>query len=86
MRNCISYLATSVLLTSLLSTLGCSRDSRDARPEHNAQLANPASEYCISQGGRLENRKDASGNEYSLCRFADGREIEEWALYRRAHP
>ena len=30
-------------------------------------MANPASEFCVRQGGRLEPKKDAQGNEYALC-------------------
>jgi putative hemolysin len=44
-------------------------------------LANPASKYCVDQGGRLEIREEASG-ETGYCIFEDGSECEEWALYR----
>ena len=47
-----------------------------------AQLANPASEYCLKQGGKLEIRKDEQGNEQGICIFADGGECEEWELFR----
>lgn len=46
-------------------------------------MANPASVYCIQQGGHLLPQKDNAGNEYSLCQLADGRVIEEWALFRQ---
>jgi putative hemolysin len=44
-------------------------------------LANPASKYCVDQGGRLEIREDALG-ETGYCIFEDGSECEEWAFYR----
>ncbi len=47
-----------------------------------AGLANPASVNCTQQGGRLEIRHDAKGGAYGVCRFADGRQCEEWALFR----
>ena len=47
-----------------------------------AGLANPASVKCVQQGGRLEIRHDAKGGEYGVCIFADGRQCEEWALFR----
>lgn len=47
-----------------------------------AQLANPASVYCVEQGGQLEIRKDADGNELGVCILPDGQECEEWAYYR----
>ncbi|MGR3808639.1 putative hemolysin [Pasteurella testudinis] len=53
--------------------------------EPNAPIigaANPASEYCIQQGGKLEMRQDQNGNQYALCHLPDGRVIEEWAFFR----
>jgi len=47
-----------------------------------AGLANPASVNCTQQGGTLEIRHDAKGGAYGVCRFADGRQCEEWALFR----
>ncbi|STZ75605.1 putative hemolysin [Bergeriella denitrificans] len=47
-------------------------------------MANPASEFCVRQGGTLLPQKDAEGNEYALCRLPDGQVVEEWA-YFRAH-
>jgi putative hemolysin len=47
-----------------------------------AGQANPASINCTEQGGRLELRQDAKGGTYGLCLFADGRQCEEWALFR----
>lgn len=46
------------------------------------QLANPASENCEKQGGRLERVKDEHGNEVGYCVFPDGTRCEEWALFR----
>lgn len=41
-------------------------------------IANPASVYCIQQGGTLEIVKDADGNEVGYCKLPDGRLVEEW--------
>ena len=50
------------------------------------QLANPASQNCVAQGGvlRLERRPD--GGQFGVCVFADNRQCEEWALFRGACP
>lgn len=48
----------------------------------SAGLANPASVYCEEQGGTLEIRTDADGNEHGVCVFEDGSECEEWAFFR----
>jgi putative hemolysin len=45
-------------------------------------MANPASEFCVKSGGKLEIRKGPLG-EYGVCRLPDGREIEEWTYYRQ---
>jgi putative hemolysin len=49
-----------------------------ASPDVAWGLSNPASEFCIKNGGKLEMRKGAAG-EYGVRRLPDGREIEEWA-------
>ncbi|KQW86620.1 putative hemolysin [Brevundimonas sp. Root1279] len=45
-------------------------------------LPNPASVNCVNQGGVHQVRKTASGDEYGVCLFSDGRQCEEWALLR----
>lgn len=44
-------------------------------------LPNPASEYCIEQGGRLEIRQE-DGGDVGYCHLPDGRVIEEWTFFR----
>lgn len=55
-------------------------------PTKSAQLANPASENCIKQGGRLIIKKRGDGGEFGLCEFEDNRGCEEWALMRGECP
>jgi eight-cysteine-cluster-containing protein len=50
--------------------------------EKELVLPNPASVYCLEQGGKLEIKKDKDGNEYGVCIFSDGSECEEWAFFR----
>ena len=47
-------------------------------------MANPASEYCVSQGGTSEIRKDKDGAEFGVCKLANGEEREEWNFYRES--
>ena len=49
-------------------------------------IANPASEYCVAQGGTVNIIKDAEWNESGMCKLADGTEIEEWEYYRVNNP
>jgi putative hemolysin len=50
--------------------------------ESSDQIANPASENCIKQGGTLSIQKRGDGGEYGVCFFEDNRQCEEWALMR----
>ena len=45
-------------------------------------MANPASMYCVQQGGKSEIRKNQDGSEYGVCILPDGKEVAEWAYYR----
>ena len=47
-------------------------------------MANPASKYCVSQGGTSEIRKDKDGDEFGVCKLANGEEREEWSFYRES--
>ncbi|WP_266181115.1 putative hemolysin [Dyella humicola] len=51
-------------------------------PRPRIGIPNPASVSCTEQGGRVNLRRDAAGNIYGVCLFPDGRECEEWALFR----
>ena len=47
-----------------------------------ASMPNPAAVFCQEQGGKNENRTDASGGQYGVCLFSDGSECDQWAYYR----
>lgn len=55
--------------------------SAEADKKTETKIANPASENCLKNGGRLEIRKNKKG-EYGVCLFDDNRQCEEWALLR----
>jgi len=48
-------------------------------------IANPASVYCMKQGGTLEMSEEAGGT-VGYCRLPDGTVIEEWAFFRANNP
>ena len=64
-----------LLITVVL--FGC---RRQVEPE--SEMANPASLYCLEQGGKSEIRTDENGGQMGVCLFADGSECEEWAFMR----
>ena len=46
------------------------------------QLANPASQNCIDQGGTLSFEERGDNGQFGVCTFEDNRQCEEWALMR----
>lgn len=44
-------------------------------------LANPASVYCIGQGGNLSIREDKDGGQYGVCVLNNRSECEEWRYF-----
>ncbi len=54
-------------------------------PTSEAGLANPASVYCLDQGGTLEIRNTDEG-QVGYCTLPDGTVCEEWAFYRGECP
>jgi putative hemolysin len=57
-------------------TTGCGEQKQIGMP-------NPASVYCIEQGGKLDIVTEASsGGEIGICKFTDGKSCEEWDFFR----
>lgn len=82
MKNCsgTTALCFSILAVAVLTGCGTGKE-----PEGSAAIANPASEYCVKKGGRVEIIKDDSG-EKGMCHLPDGTVVEEWELFRRENP
>ncbi|MGF6147193.1 Putative hemolysin [Kingella potus] len=77
----LSALAAAAVLSACSTA-----DQPAAQPESTAVgMANPASVYCVEQGGKSEIRKDKEGNEYGMCRLPDGSVVDEWDYYRQNH-
>jgi Tol biopolymer transport system component/putative hemolysin len=49
-------------------------------------IANPASQYCVDQGGTLAIEERGDGGQFGVCYFEDNRQCEEWALMNSACP
>lgn len=73
-----------LLVGGLLAVLiGCTPATPvSPTPTPSVQLANPASENCLQQGGTLVRQQRGDGGEYGVCLFEDNRQCEEWALLR----
>lgn len=69
------------LLFSTAALAACSAD-KAGQEVPAVGIANPASEFCVKQGGKSEIKTDKDGAEYALCRLPDGSVVEEWAYFR----
>ncbi|WP_395392565.1 DUF333 domain-containing protein [Novosphingobium sp. BL-8A] len=76
----IAILCMPVMLAACVSA-----PSTTTPNPHPIGMANPASKYCVEQGGRSEIRRQPQG-ETGYCHLPDGRVVEEWLFYRAAHP
>jgi putative hemolysin len=77
-----------LLLIISITIIGCNQetqidieDETNINNDTNAEIANPASTFCIEQGGDLE-IITAEDGEYGMCNFPDGSSCEEWAFFR----
>jgi uncharacterized protein len=68
------------LLAVLPLAILASGASGPVPPRGMANMTNPASDYCVQMGGRLEIRRAAAG-ETGYCLLPDGSVVEEWALF-----
>lgn len=81
MTKTCALAATALALTACASGTG----NRLPEPPPPIGMANPASVFCIQQGGKLRMVKTAQG-EHAMCVLPDGREVEEWAYFRQHQP
>jgi len=83
----ILYKSVAPQKSSFEKTTGRETSNSEVSENNNGQtgtgIANPASVYCVQQGGKLEIRKDAEGGEYGICILTNGRECEEWKFFRK---
>ena len=70
-------------LAAATALAACSASEKQESPKIG--MSNPASEFCVKQGGKLEMKKDKDGGEYALCHLPDGSVVEEWEYFRSHH-
>lgn len=73
----------TILAVLAVSVSACSSMQTTESKQTKLGLANPASQYCVDQGGKLEIVKEANG-EVGYCHLANGEKVEEWALFRQS--
>lgn len=83
----------AALALALAILAGCGSDSEpsDSTPSPSSQppaateapgLANPASEFCVAQGGTVEIETADDGSQSGICVLPDGTRIDEWEYFR----
>jgi Tol biopolymer transport system component/putative hemolysin len=79
----MKHMMVIVMILAAFLVVACGAEPEPAATptEPAADMANPASEFCIDQGYELEIR-DEAGGQVGYCLFPDGSECEEWAFYR----
>ena len=72
-----------VILSLAAATALAACSASEKQKPSNVNVANPASEFCVKQGGKSEIKKDKDGNEYGVCHLPDGKVVEEWEYFRQ---
>ncbi|SNR68309.1 hypothetical protein SAMN05192560_0458 [Methylobacillus rhizosphaerae] len=76
--------SNAILLSNMCALLLLSACNSDQEPDLSTGLVNPASEYCIRKGGKLEIVKEEAG-EKGMCHLPDGSVVDEWKFFRHEH-
>ena len=66
---------------ALVSLTACSSVQHKDPTPPKIGSPNPASQYCVEQGGKLEIRNEANG-QVGYCHLPNGQVLEEWKLFR----
>jgi len=72
---------TIFLGLALVSLTACSSVQHKDSTLPKIGSPNPASQYCVEQGGKLEIRNEANG-QVGYCHLPNGQVVEEWKLFR----
>lgn len=75
-------LAAVIILAACGGKEPAANEPQAADTADAAGMPNPASVFCVQQGGISEVRKKQDGSEYGICVLKDGKEVEEWEYYR----
>ena len=79
----MKYFLSFIILIGIFSCT--TADSGNSNVKKPIGMPNPASKYCVDQGGQSISKKDEDGNSYGVCKFKDGTEIDEWEYFRQNH-
>jgi hypothetical protein len=69
------------LLFALGALAACGSDADPSGTTPDVELANPASVFCVEQGGTIEIVDETDG-QVGYCNLPDGTRVEEWEFFR----
>jgi len=85
----LSASGVSTTTTSAVTTIDSGAGitpSTESTATTSAGMANPASQYCVAQGGKLTIEERGDSGQFGVCTFEDNRQCEEWAMMRGECP
>lgn len=71
-----------IILILIIVGLGILFVSSQFLKKQDVGLANPASVFCVDNGGHLSMRTDSTGGQFGVCVFDNNTECEEWMYFR----
>jgi uncharacterized protein len=81
MRHRLIVLPVGAMLM-LGGLTACGSDAESPDTTASTELANPASEFCVEQGGTVEIVDDGYGQRIGYCNLPDGTRVEEFEYFR----
>jgi len=76
------WLACALILSACGAREAAPTLAPTSTPVSGAQIANPASAYCVERGYVSQIRTAEDGSQSGVCIFPDDTECEEWAFFR----
>lgn len=73
-----------LIVLGAVLVVGCG-DDEDEPTGSTTAIANPASVFCVEQGGTVEIVEEPDG-QVGYCDLPDGTRVEEWEYYRSQNP
>lgn len=77
----MKLVTVSMIVLALAASAACGSDEEPSETTTDVEIANPASEFCVAQGGTVE-IVDEAGGQVGYCILPDGSSVEEWEYFR----
>jgi uncharacterized protein len=81
----VRLISVSMVVLALAGSAACGSDAEPSEMTSDVGIANPASVFCVEQGGTVEIVDEAAG-QVGYCNLPEGTRIEEWEYFRSQNP